>query len=106
MTNIERNQRYTQKQHNLLLRRELIKRLRRNAGLSQLFAFLFVAGGLALDIWMKIEKISNIMLTAIAIVVLVIGVILQVIAVIYFSKAKKHLSGQTIIASTNPKNWV
>ena len=106
MTNIERNQRYTQKQHNLLLRRELIKRLRRNAGLSQLFAFLFVAGGLALDIWMKIEKISNIMLTAIAIVVLVIGVILQVIAVIYFSKATKHLSGQTIVASTNPKNWV
>ncbi len=106
MTNIELNQKYTQKQHNLLLRRELIKRLRRNAGLSQLFAFLFVAGGLALDIWMKIEKISNVMLTGIAIIVLFIGVVLQVIAVIYFSKAKKHLSGQTVSASTNPKNWI
>ncbi len=92
-------------QQYLLKRRELIKKLRRNALLYQLFALLFLGAGLGLDIWFNIEKIENLILTVVIVALLFIGVILQIVALVYFNKAKKHLSGQITKASTNPKYW-
>lgn len=106
MTNFQQNLLYTQKQHNLLRRKELIAKLRRKASWYQFFALIFMGGGLSLDIWMKITHFQDLMLTGIAIGGLLIGISFQISSVIYYSKAKKHLSGLTVNASTNPKDWV
>ncbi len=106
MTRLEANQQYTKKQHNLLVRRELIRHLRARAAWNQFFALLFLGGGLFLEIWMRLHKLESSLYMGIAIGLLVIGIGLQISAVIYFGKAKKHLSGQTVNASTNPKDWV
>ena len=106
MTRFEANQLYSKKQQNLLRRRDLIKQIRRKAGWYQFFALLFLAGGLFLEVWMRIHKIESVLYIGIAIVLLFFGISFQVASVINFGKAKKHLSGQTVNASTNPKNWV
>ena len=106
MTRFEANQQYSKKQQKLLVRRELIKHLRRRAGWNQFFALLFLGGGLFLEVWMRIQKIESSLYMAIAIALLFIGIGFQISTVIYYGKAKKHLSGQTTTASTNPKNWV
>ena len=106
MTRFEANQLYTNKQQKLLVRRELIKHLRRRASWNQFFALLFLGGGLFLEIWTRIQKIESSLYMGIAIGLLLIGIGFQITAVIYYGKAKKHLSGQTTTASTNPKNWV
>lgn len=106
MTKFEDNQLYSQKQHNLLRRRELIKKLRSKAGWYQFFALLFIGGGLFLQIWMRVAGFENILYTGIGILVLAIGIGFEVAAVINFGKAKKHLTGEIVNASTNPKNWV
>lgn len=93
------------KQEFLLKRLELIKKLRKNAAIFQFLAVLFLGVGLGLDIWISIKKIENIYLTWGIIVLLVVGVAFQIAALIYFSKTKKHLTGQIIQAPTNPKYW-
>lgn len=89
----------------LLKRSLLIKKLRKNAAWLQVFALIFLCGGLGLNLWTKINKFSNLYLTVLIIAFLLIGVVLEIVALIYFNKAKKHLSGQIVQASTNPKHW-
>lgn len=89
----------------LMKRSELIRKLRRKAAAYQATAVVLLILGLILSITLKVKELTNIGLGLLALAGLFFGVCFQISALIYFSKAKKHLSGQTVTASSNPKDW-
>lgn len=89
----------------LMKRSELIKKLRKNATIFQVEALIFIIIGLGLSIAMKVTDIENVWLSLLSLAGMFFGICFQVAALIYFSKAKKHLSGQTVNVSSNPKDW-
>ncbi len=99
MTNKKINREFLEK------RSAYIKKLRTKAATLQALAVLFLVVGMILLIAIKAVPFESVGLMLIAIFGLFFGVCFEVSAVIYFSKAKKHLSGQTVTASSNPKDW-
>lgn len=89
----------------LLKRSELIKKLRKNATIFQIEALIFIIVGLGLSIAIKVADLENVWLSLLSLAGMFFGVCFQVAALIYFGKAKKHLSGQTVNVSSNPRDW-
>lgn len=93
------NREYLQK------RSDYIKKLRKNAAGFQAWAVILIVIGFAITIISNITEVENVWLMLLSLVSLFFGICFQITAIIYFSKAKKHLSGQTVTASSNPKDW-
>lgn len=86
-------------------RSDFINKLRRRATGFQIAAVVLIVVGFAITIISNTLEVENVWLTLLSLVSLFFGICFQVTTVIYFSKAKKHLSGQTVSASSNPKDW-
>ncbi|MBR2467849.1 MAG: hypothetical protein IKB42_02280 [Clostridia bacterium] len=86
-------------------RSDFINKLRRKATGFQIAAVVLIVVGFAITIISNTLEVENVWLTLLSLVSLFFGICFQVTTVIYFSKAKKHLSGQTVSASSNPKDW-
>lgn len=89
----------------LTKRREYINKLRRNATIYQIVALILLIAGLVISFAMKFNSFENTILAIMSLIFLFFGIAFEITAVIYFNKAKKHLSGQTVNASTNPNDW-
>lgn len=89
----------------LMRRREYLLKLRHRASIFQILAVIFLVCGLVTTFVMKAKDFENVWLSVMGLIFLLGGVIFEITALIYFSKAKKHLSGQTVNASTDPRDW-